>query len=66
MSEVYYLPDNIMVVDSPVKRVPPAEPRAVEPTSHRQNLLALRDQLAALLTNKVLIITACNYPTEVT
>nr|XP_026484677.1 serine/threonine-protein kinase polo isoform X2 [Vanessa tameamea]XP_026484678.1 serine/threonine-protein kinase polo isoform X2 [Vanessa tameamea] len=45
--------DNIMAVDSPVKRAPPAEPRAVEPTSHRQNLIALRDQLAALLTNKL-------------
>lgn len=43
-----------MAVDSPVKRnLMPAEPRAVEPTSHRQNLIALRDQLAALLVNKV-------------
>ncbi|XP_026726332.1 serine/threonine-protein kinase polo isoform X1 [Trichoplusia ni] len=43
-----------MAVDSPVKRnLMPAEPRAVEPTSHRQNLIALRDQLAALLVNKL-------------
>ncbi|XP_037300750.1 serine/threonine-protein kinase polo isoform X2 [Manduca sexta] len=43
-----------MAVDSPVKRDPiPAEPRSVEPTSHRQNLIALRDQLAALLTSKL-------------
>lgn len=43
-----------MAVDSPVKRdVMPAEPRAVEPTSHRQNLLALRDQLNTLLVSKV-------------
>lgn len=43
-----------MAVDSPVKREAiPAEPRAVEPTSHRQNLIALRDQLASLLVSKV-------------
>ncbi|KAF9815016.1 hypothetical protein SFRURICE_010574 [Spodoptera frugiperda] len=43
-----------MAVDSPVKREAiPAEPRAVEPTSHRQNLIALRDQLASLLVSKL-------------
>lgn len=42
-----------MAVDSPVKRDVAAEPRAVEPTSHRQNLIALRDQLDALLVNKL-------------
>ncbi|XP_028164458.1 serine/threonine-protein kinase polo isoform X2 [Ostrinia furnacalis] len=45
--------DHAMAVDSPVKREPGAEPRAVEPTSHRQNLVALRDQLAALLVGKL-------------
>ncbi|XP_038208591.1 serine/threonine-protein kinase polo [Zerene cesonia] len=45
--------DQAMAVDSPVKRAPAAEPRTVEPTSHRQNLVALRDQLAALLTSKL-------------
>lgn len=46
--------DHVMAVDSPVKRdLLGAEPRAVEPTSHRQNLIALRDQLAALLVGKV-------------
>lgn len=54
---MYYLPDNIIVVDSPVKRVPQAEPRTVEPSFHRQNLVALRDQLAALLSNKVPNVT---------
>ncbi|XP_041973714.1 serine/threonine-protein kinase polo [Aricia agestis] len=44
---------NIMAVDSPVKRAPPAELRSVEPTSHKQNLIALRDQLATLLTSKL-------------
>ncbi|CAB3220916.1 unnamed protein product [Arctia plantaginis] len=43
-----------MAVDSPVKREPAAgEPRAVEPSSHKQNLIALRDQLAALLDSKL-------------
>ncbi|XP_045505975.1 serine/threonine-protein kinase polo [Colias croceus] len=45
--------DQAMAVDSPVKRAPGAEPRTVELTSHRQNLVALRDQLAALLTSKL-------------
>ncbi|RVE42751.1 hypothetical protein evm_012575 [Chilo suppressalis] len=46
--------EHAMAVDSPVKRDPiGAEPRAVEPTSHRQNLVALRDQLAALLAGKL-------------
>ncbi|XP_060810314.1 serine/threonine-protein kinase polo isoform X1 [Amyelois transitella] len=46
--------DVAMAVDSPVKREGmPSEPRAVEPTSHRQNLIALRDQLATLLVSKL-------------
>ncbi|XP_072935706.1 serine/threonine-protein kinase polo [Epargyreus clarus] len=46
--------DNVMAVESPVKRpASAAQPRAVEPTSHRQNILALRDQLAALLKSKL-------------
>ncbi|CAH0747163.1 unnamed protein product [Diatraea saccharalis] len=46
--------EHAMAVDSPVKRDRAgAEPRAVEPTSHRQNLIALRDQLAALLSSKL-------------
>lgn len=45
-----------MAVDSPMKREPmPAEPRSVEPNSHHQNLIALRNHLARLLSNKVLI-----------
>ncbi|CAG4963589.1 unnamed protein product [Parnassius apollo] len=44
----------VMVVDSPLKRnANAAEPRAVEPTSHRQNLILLRDQLASLLHSKL-------------
>ncbi|XP_053601204.1 serine/threonine-protein kinase polo [Plodia interpunctella] len=42
--------DVAMAVDSPVKREGAG---AVEPTSHRQNLIALRDQLAALLVSKL-------------
>ncbi|KAL0849934.1 hypothetical protein ABMA28_011859 [Loxostege sticticalis] len=46
--------EHAMAVDSPVKRDPAgAGPRAVEPASHRQNLVALRDQLAALLVGKL-------------
>ncbi|CAH2262155.1 serine/threonine-protein kinase polo [Pararge aegeria] len=46
--------ENIMAVDSPMKRGPgmPLEHHAVEPLSHKQNLVALRDQLAALLNAK--------------
>lgn len=44
-----------MAIDSPVKRDRiTAEPRSVEPTSHRLNLIALRDQLATLLSGKVM------------
>ncbi|XP_059049548.1 serine/threonine-protein kinase polo [Achroia grisella] len=54
LNEVHSNEQMAMAVDSPVKRdVLTAEPRAVEPTSHRQNLIALRDQLAALLVNKL-------------
>ncbi|XP_063834901.1 serine/threonine-protein kinase polo isoform X4 [Ostrinia nubilalis] len=53
LNEVNTNVDHAMAVDSPVKREPGAEPRAVEPTSHRQNLVALRDQLAALLVGKL-------------
>lgn len=46
----------VMAIDSPVKREGiAAEPRSVEPTSHRQNLIALRDQLTSLLSSKVSI-----------
>ncbi|XP_045761401.1 serine/threonine-protein kinase polo isoform X1 [Maniola jurtina] len=47
--------ENIMAVDSPMKRGPgmPLEPHAVEPLSHKQNLVALRDQLKALLGGQV-------------
>ncbi|KAL4705263.1 hypothetical protein ACJJTC_010282 [Scirpophaga incertulas] len=46
--------DHCMAVDSPVKREPiGAEPRALEPPSHRQNLVSLSDQLTALLANKL-------------
>ncbi|CAG9107370.1 unnamed protein product [Plutella xylostella] len=50
--------DQVMAVDSPVKREG-AEPRAVEPSSHRQNLIALRDQLAKLLGNKLMCRPEC-------
>ncbi|XP_049887138.1 serine/threonine-protein kinase polo isoform X2 [Pectinophora gossypiella] len=48
-----------MAVDSPMKRELNAEPRAVEPNSHRQNLIALRDQLARLLSNKLMCRPEC-------
>ncbi|NP_001296511.1 serine/threonine-protein kinase polo [Bombyx mandarina] len=54
LNEVHANEQETMAVDSPVKReATPAGPRAVEPTSHRQNFIALRDQLAALLVNKL-------------
>ncbi|KOB69126.1 Serine/threonine protein kinase [Operophtera brumata] len=44
----------VMVVDSPVKRDGiAAEPRSVEPASHRKNLYLLRDQLTSLLSSKL-------------
>lgn len=44
----------VMVIDSPVKRDGiSAEPRSVEPASHRKNLFLLRDQLTSLLNSKV-------------
>lgn len=52
--KIFIFSDHIMAVDSPVKREP-IEPRGVEPVSHRQNLLALRDQLTRLLANQVYI-----------
>ncbi|GBP13008.1 hypothetical protein EVAR_79342_1 [Eumeta japonica] len=55
--------DHVMNVDSPVKREGPVvglgEPRAVEPASHRQNLVALRDQLAKLLNSKLMCRPEC-------
>ncbi|CAF4915286.1 unnamed protein product [Pieris macdunnoughi] len=45
--------NDMMAVDSPVKPQPPEELRAVESTGHRQNLMALRDQIASLLTGKL-------------
>lgn len=51
-----------MAVDSPLKRkVNAAMPRAVEPSSHRLNLIALRDQLAALLHSKVSRLKISNW-----
>ncbi|KAJ2943874.1 hypothetical protein O0L34_g8198 [Tuta absoluta] len=46
-----------MAVDSPMKLG--AEARAVEPSSHRQNLVALRDQLSRLLNNKLMCRPEC-------
>ncbi|XP_023947930.1 serine/threonine-protein kinase polo [Bicyclus anynana] len=47
--------ENIMAVDSPMKRGPgmPLESHSVEPQSHRQNLVSLRDQLHRLLSLKL-------------
>lgn len=42
-----------MIVDSPMKREAEMEPRGVEQVAHRANLIALRDQLAALINKKV-------------
>nr|XP_032517866.1 serine/threonine-protein kinase polo isoform X3 [Danaus plexippus plexippus] len=53
LNEVNTNADQIMAVDSPVKRGPGLEPRAVDPTSHRLNLILLRDQLATLLGGKL-------------
>ncbi|XP_052753590.1 serine/threonine-protein kinase polo isoform X1 [Galleria mellonella] len=54
LNEVHSNEQTAMGVDSPVKRdLLNVEPRAVEPSSHRQNLIALRDQLAALLVSKL-------------
>ncbi|KAJ0181335.1 hypothetical protein K1T71_003420 [Dendrolimus kikuchii] len=44
--------DNVMSVDSPMKHDVDMEPRGVEPASHRANLIALRDQLSALLNGR--------------
>ncbi|CAH2068947.1 unnamed protein product, partial [Iphiclides podalirius] len=54
LNEVNSNDQMAMAVDSPLKRkVNAAMPRAVEPSSHRLNLIALRDQLASLLHSKL-------------